>query len=66
MELLKRVECFLRRSATPPTVFGRAALGDPNFVRDLRNGREPGPRTLARVAAFIDRAERDGGSSCAG
>jgi hypothetical protein len=66
MELLTRVERFLRWSAMPPTVLGRAAVGDPNFVRDLRNGREPSPRTVARIAAFLDHAESDGGSSCSG
>ncbi|MEO7681915.1 MAG: hypothetical protein ABIS14_14705 [Sphingomonas sp.] len=37
----------------PPTKFGRLAVNDPRLVRDLRAGREPGPRMVARVEAFI-------------
>jgi hypothetical protein len=66
MELLGRMDRFLRRSAMPPTLFGRAAAGDPNLVRELRNGREPGPAMIARINAFLDRVEQEGGSSCAG
>jgi 2,4-dienoyl-CoA reductase-like NADH-dependent reductase (Old Yellow Enzyme family) len=57
MHLLSRVERYLRRSATPASRFGREVLGDPNFVRDLRNGRDPRPETVARVHAFILSAE---------
>ena len=57
MHLLSRVERYLRKSATPPTRFGREAVGDPRFVFDLRNGREPRTRTVKRVAAFLERAE---------
>ena len=31
-------------------------LGDPRFVFDLRNGRDPRPRTVARVRAFLEEA----------
>ncbi len=41
-----------------PTRFGRDAVRDPRFVFDLRNGREPGPHIVSRVAAFIDQRER--------
>lgn len=60
MDLLRRIENYLRRSGTPPTRFGREAVRDPRFVFDLRNGREPRAQTAARVAAFIDRLEREG------
>lgn len=40
-----------------PTAFGRAAVGDPNLVGDLRNGRMPSLRLVARVSKFI--AEHD-------
>ena len=56
MHLLRDVEKFLNRSDTPPTRFGREAVGDPRFVFDLRNGREPRPRTVLRVRAFLDHA----------
>jgi len=31
---------------------------DPRFVFDLRNGRQPGPTTVRRVAAYLDRLEQ--------
>ena len=57
MHLLRRIEVYLRRSATPPTRFGREAVGDPRFVFDLRNGREPRATTAARVHGWIDAQE---------
>ena len=59
MDLLARVEAYLRRSAVPATRFGREALGDPNFVSDLRRGREVGNDVAARVLGFLARAEKD-------
>lgn len=56
--LLAHVERHLKRTRTPPTRFGRDAVGDPNFVTNLRDGREPRPKTLARVLAFIDARDR--------
>ena len=53
MNLLRDVEKFLRRSETAPTRFGRDAVGDPRFVFDLRNGRDPRPQTEERVRAYI-------------
>jgi hypothetical protein len=29
-------------------------MGDPRFVFDLRNGREPRPETVDRVLAYLD------------
>ena len=55
MELLRRIEKYLKRSGTPPTRFGREAVHDPRFVLDLRNGREPGRAIARRVNAFLDR-----------
>jgi hypothetical protein len=52
--LLREVEKFLRRSDVPPTRFGREAVGDPRFVFDLRNGRDPRPTTVARVLAYLE------------
>jgi len=53
MYLLYTVEKFLRRTGTPATRFGRDALGDPRFVSDLRNGREPRETTERRVRAYL-------------
>jgi len=58
--LLQRIEAFLRESAMPPSVFGRAAVGDPRLVADLRGGREPGRRIVSRTENFMSKwhAER--------
>lgn len=52
--LLREVEKFLRHTDVAPTRFGREALGDPRFVFDLRNGRDPRPVTVARVIAYLE------------
>ncbi len=57
MHLLREVERFLRRSDVAPTRFGREAVGDPRFVFDLRNGRDPRPQTVARVRAYLEVAQ---------
>ena len=54
MHLLREVEKFLRQSDVAPTRFGREAVGDPPFVFDLRNGRDPRPTTVARVLAYLE------------
>jgi hypothetical protein len=51
--LLYEVERCMRRRNIPASRFGRMAASDPKFVFDLRQGREPRPRTAARVLAFI-------------
>ncbi len=52
--LLREVEKFLKSSNMPAAKFGREAVKDPRFVFDLRNGREPRPRTVERVRAFLE------------
>lgn len=52
--LIRRIERFLRKTDMSRTKFGRLALGDPRFVHDLRNGREPRPRTERRVEHFMN------------
>jgi len=54
VHLLREVERFLRRTDVPPTRFGREVMGDPRFVFDLRNGRDPRPETVARVRAYLE------------
>ena len=51
--LLQRIESYMRVTRTPPTRFGRDALGDPNFVFNLRDGREPRSSTVQRVEAYL-------------
>jgi hypothetical protein len=61
--LLQRIEAFLKESAMPPSVFGRAAVRDPRLVSDLRGGREPGIRVICRAEHFMNkwRADRHAG-----
>ncbi len=54
MHLLYRIERHLRATGIPPTRFGREAVRDPRLVHDLRRGRAPGPRLVARVIAFLE------------
>ena len=61
MELLQRVERYLRRSGMTATRFGREALRDPRLVWDLRNGREPRPPTASRIRDFIAAREQGAG-----
>jgi hypothetical protein len=58
-ELLQQVEAFLKESAMPPSVFGRAAVRDPRLVGDLRNGREPGRLLISRVEHFMNKWRSD-------
>jgi hypothetical protein len=51
--VLPKIQKFLRRSGMPATKFGRLAVNDPRLVLDLRNGREPRARTVARIEAFL-------------
>jgi len=51
--LLEHVERHLRRTRVPPARFGRDAVGDPCFVFDLRDGREPRQKTVERVLTYI-------------
>lgn len=43
------VEAFLTANSFTPTRFGRELAGDPLFVFDLREGREPRTETRARI-----------------
>lgn len=55
--ILDRIDQYLRATQTTPSRLGRDAVGDPNFVASLRDGRRPRPSTLERVIAFIEREE---------
>lgn len=57
MTVLRKVERYLQRSQMPATKFGRLAVRDPRLVHDLRNGREPRAAMVARIEAFIARAD---------
>lgn len=54
------VEAFLRRFGVQPTVLGRSALNDPNFVADLRKDkRRVWPETAEKVRAFMRKVEAE-------
>ena len=53
MKLLDRIEKHLKQTHMAPTRFGRRAVGDPRFVLDLREGRRPRARTLAKVKQYL-------------
>ena len=59
MDLLGRIERHLRATRIPPSRFGRDAMGDPQFVFDLRDGRVLQRRTAGKVAAYLDRVEAE-------
>ena len=56
MELLGRIERYLRATGTPRTRFGREAVNDPRLVDDMRRGREPGEQVRARIEILLDKA----------
>lgn len=53
-ELVAKVEAHLRDTGIAASRFGLEAVGDPNFVRNLRAGREPRSRVVSRVLAFME------------
>jgi hypothetical protein len=53
MTLLERIENHLKDNDISATTFGREAVGDPRFVLDLRKGRNPRRKTVARLEAYL-------------
>ena len=47
------VESYLKKTEVRPTAFGVAAVGDPSFVFDIREGRQPRLGMVDRVTTFI-------------
>ena len=58
MTLLDQIERYLAVTHMSATRFGRRAAGDPRFVLDLRNGRRPRRRTVARICSYLDEQEK--------
>lgn len=48
-ELLAEIEAFVASAGMTEITFGRKAMSDPHFVRDVRNGRRLWPETEAKV-----------------
>jgi len=58
------IDAFLKRSGMSPSAFGKAAVSDPNFVRDLREkDRSPSLKLVDKVHAFIKANEFMNGSA---
>jgi hypothetical protein len=53
MNVLARVQRYLKSTGLPPTLFGRLVVNDPRLVGDMRNGRELGKVIRARIEAYI-------------
>jgi hypothetical protein len=55
--LLSRIERHLRIRRMSSTRFGREAVGDPNLIAQLRDGREPRAATIQRIVDYLDANE---------
>jgi hypothetical protein len=55
MDLLRKIERFLRLHNMPRTKFGRLAAHDPRLVDDMRNGREPRSAMRKKVEHFMNK-----------
>ena len=53
MSLLREILAYCERTGTAETAFGRAAIGDPNLVADLRRGALLGHKRVAWIKAAI-------------
>ena len=58
MELMRRIQHFLKQADMAPTRFGREAVGDPRLISDMKNGRELRDETIARIQAWLDSREQ--------
>ena len=54
MELMRRIQHFLKQADMAPTRFGREAVGDPRLISDMKNGRELRDATIARIQAWLE------------
>jgi hypothetical protein len=53
-EFLATIEAFLAKAGMTASRFGKDAVGDPNFVLDIRNGRSPSIKVAMRALEFIE------------
>ena len=58
-----RVSEFLSRTGMRPTILGMKAVGDPNLMREIAEGRSPSLRTADQVLGFINHHEGDSGGA---
>lgn len=52
-DVLRKIEAFCADRGIGVTTFGRAAIGDPNLVSNLRSGRSLTLKTANAVADYI-------------
>ena len=52
-EMLDRIEAFCERHNLGTAAFGRAAIGDPSLVGNLRKDRSLTLRTANKIEAFM-------------
>lgn len=52
-DLLAEIEAFVKEAGITEITFGRKAMADPHFVRDLRKGRRMWPETETRVRDWM-------------
>lgn len=53
VELIATIDAFCAARGITKSAFGRSAVGDPCFVFDLEDGREPRRKTVAKVREYI-------------
>ena len=53
LDLVREIETFTSGHDMPETTFGRRAMGDPHFVRDIRRDRCLRPESVERVRRFM-------------
>jgi len=51
--LVEAVNRFIEDHSLSPVTFGREAMNDPHFVRDINKGRRLWPETEAKVRRFM-------------
>ncbi len=57
--LLQRIERHLRLRRMSQTRFGREAVGDPNLVSQLKDGRELRAATVQRIVDYLNDNEEE-------
>lgn len=53
MTLLREVNTFLKKTGMAATKLGKVSLNDPNFVLDLRKGRDYRASTALKIRNFM-------------
>jgi len=53
-QFISKIDSYLQSHKVSASAFGRAAIGDPNLVSDLKAGRMPNLRTLNRITEYMD------------